>query len=58
MVETARTLNPSIAVVLRMHDEDAASLFDQDGLGAVFVGEQELARGMVEHVLEQMKKRR
>ena len=58
MVETARTLNPSIAVVLRMHDEDAASLFEQDGLGTVFVGEQELARGMAEHVLEQMKKRR
>jgi CPA2 family monovalent cation:H+ antiporter-2 len=53
MVEIATTLNPGIAVVLRTHNEEEATLLRQESLGTVFLGEQELARGMSEHILKQ-----
>jgi CPA2 family monovalent cation:H+ antiporter-2 len=51
MVETARTLNPDIEVVVRSHNEDEAALLEGEHAGKVFVGETELARSMTEHVL-------
>ncbi|WP_430433752.1 YbaL family putative K(+) efflux transporter [Methyloversatilis sp.] len=51
MVEIARTLNPGIAVVLRTHNEEEAELLERESLGTVFLGENELARGMAEHVV-------
>jgi monovalent cation:H+ antiporter-2, CPA2 family len=53
MVEIATTLNPGIAVVLRSHNEEEATLLREESLGTVFLGEQELARGMSEHILKQ-----
>jgi CPA2 family monovalent cation:H+ antiporter-2 len=52
MVDTARTLNPSIEIVLRTHSEDELQLLRKDGMGTVFLGEEELARGMAGHVLQ------
>ncbi|CAG1008299.1 Putative cation/proton antiporter YbaL [Burkholderiales bacterium] len=52
MAETARKLNPGIEIVLRTHNEDESELLRRDGIGAVFYGEEELAKGMTEHVLE------
>ena len=54
MVAIARKLNPTIETVLCTHNEDEASLFEQDALGKVFVGERELALGITRHVLERM----
>jgi CPA2 family monovalent cation:H+ antiporter-2 len=51
MVETARTLNPDIEIVLRTHSEDESELLRNAGIGTVFYGEEELAKGMVSHVL-------
>jgi monovalent cation:H+ antiporter-2, CPA2 family len=51
MVDTARTLNPDIEIVLRTHSEAESALLRKDGLGAVFYGEEELAKGMTSHVL-------
>ena len=51
MVETARTLNPAIEVVVRSHNEEEAALLERDNAGKVFVGETELARAMTEFVL-------
>jgi CPA2 family monovalent cation:H+ antiporter-2 len=51
MVETARLLNPSIEVIVRSHNADEAELLERDIVGKVFIGEQELARGMSDHVL-------
>lgn len=51
MVEIARTLNPEIAVVLRTHNEEEAELLERESLGTVFLGENELARGMAQHVV-------
>ena len=52
MVDTARALNPHIEIVLRTHSEDELQLLRQDGMGTVFLGEEELARGMACHVLQ------
>ena len=52
MAETARTLNPGIEIVLRTHSDDESQLLRKDGVGTVFFGEEELAKGMTSHVLE------
>ena len=52
MVETARTLNADIEIVLRSQNEDESILLRKDGIGKVFMGEEELAKGMAGHVLE------
>ena len=51
MIETARTLNPGIDVVVRTHNEDEAKLLEAENTGKVFVGELELADAMSRHVL-------
>lgn len=52
MVQTARALNPGIEVVLRSHSENESQMLRMDGVGTVFYGEEELAKGMARHVLE------
>lgn len=52
MADTARALNPDIEIVLRTHSEDESNLLSKDGIGTVFFGEEELAKGMTNHVLE------
>lgn len=54
MIETARTLNPGIEVVLRTHTEEELALLEQEDQGKVFLGEQELAAGMARHILQRM----
>ncbi|RZL03186.1 MAG: Kef family K(+) transporter [Rubrivivax sp.] len=51
MVEIARTLNPAIEVVVRTHNEAEGRLLEQEEVGKVFIGEQELAQAMLGHVL-------
>jgi len=53
MVEIARTLNPTIGIVLTAPNEEEALLLEADSLGKVFLGEQELAKGMTDYVLTQ-----
>ena len=52
MAQTARTLNPSIEIIVRTHSEEESLLLQTEGIGLVFFGEEELARGMTSHVLE------
>ena len=52
MVETARLLNPSIEVIVRTHSEDDSELLAADGFGKIFFGEEELAKGMVRHIVD------
>jgi monovalent cation:H+ antiporter-2, CPA2 family len=54
MVQTARSLNPEIEIVLRANDDDEAALIAQEQLGTAFVGEQELATSMSAHVLSRL----
>jgi len=51
MIETARTLNPGIEVIVRSHNEEEAAQLRTAGAGTVFLGEAELARAMTQHVL-------
>jgi len=52
IISVARQINPAIETVVRTHNEEEAALLRQEGTGAVFLGEQELARSMIRHVLE------
>jgi len=52
MIEIARTLNPSVEVVMRTHNEEEAQLLEQENAGKVFLGEEELATSMVGYVLK------
>jgi CPA2 family monovalent cation:H+ antiporter-2 len=54
MVEIARTLNPKIETLLRTHTDEEASLFREENLGTVFMGEHELARAMTRRALIRM----
>ena len=52
IADIARTLNPSIEIVLRTGSEDESQLLRKDAIGTVFYGEEELAKGMTNHVLQ------
>ena len=52
MAQTARALNPDIEIIVRTHNEEESVLLKKEGIGLVFFGEEELARGMTTHVLE------
>ena len=57
MVEISRLLNPEIEVVVRSHNEDEAHMMRNENLGTIFVGEQELAKGISAHVLQTLRNR-
>ncbi len=52
MIETARTVNPKIEIVVRTHSEEEAVLLEKENAGKVFLGEHELAGSMIQFVLE------
>ena len=52
MIEIARTVNPRIETVVRAHSEKEAILLEKETVGKVFLGEHELARSMIQHVLD------
>jgi CPA2 family monovalent cation:H+ antiporter-2 len=58
MTRIARTLNSGIETVVRTHNEEEAGLLEREAAGKVFLGEDQLARGMVRHVLERYGKAR
>jgi CPA2 family monovalent cation:H+ antiporter-2 len=57
MIHTARTLNPTIEIIMRADTEDEMQLLKQEiqktpeSSDLVFLGEEELAKGMTNHVL-------
>ncbi|MDI5983279.1 YbaL family putative K(+) efflux transporter [Halomonas sp. M4R5S39] len=52
MTETARTLNPDIEVAVRAQSEDDARLLAREAVDRVFFGDDELAKGMANHILK------
>jgi len=52
MVEIARALNPRIEIVIRVHSEEEKALFEREGLGRVFMGEEALAISMTAYILD------
>jgi CPA2 family monovalent cation:H+ antiporter-2 len=53
MIATSRALNPHIKTVVRTHSDSEAELLRSERVGQVFMGEQELAKGMSEYVVAQ-----
>lgn len=51
IADTARALNPNIEILLRTHDEEESVLLRKEGVGTVFYGEEELAKGMSGYIL-------
>jgi len=51
MIETARTVNPKIEIIVRTHSEEEAVLLEKENAGKVFLGEHELAGSMIQFVL-------
>lgn len=56
MIDIARKLNPDIETVIRTHNEEEAELWTREYIGKIFLSEQQLAKGMAEHVLTRMGK--
>ncbi|MBL8527906.1 MAG: Kef family K(+) transporter [Burkholderiales bacterium] len=52
MLKTARTLNPGVVTIVRTHTEEEAGMLEREAAEKVFFGEEELAKGMIRHVLE------
>lgn len=52
MIDTARTLNSDIEIVLRTRSEDETELLRKDKIGTVFFGEEELAKNMTHYILD------
>ncbi|MGE5219628.1 MAG: YbaL family putative K(+) efflux transporter [Chloroflexota bacterium] len=52
MIEIARTVNPRIETIVRTHSEEEAVLLEKETAGKVFLGEHELARSMIQFVLD------
>lgn len=51
MVETAQALNPAIKSLVRTHSEEEAALLRKEKIGKIFLGEHELAQGMMRHIV-------
>jgi CPA2 family monovalent cation:H+ antiporter-2 len=54
MIETARALNPDIRIAVRTHSEEEAALLRSERAGAIFIGEQELAKSMTAHIAREI----
>jgi len=50
MVDTARTLNPQIEIVLVAQSEDEMRMLREENIGEVFLADEQLARGLAGHV--------
>jgi CPA2 family monovalent cation:H+ antiporter-2 len=56
MVETARTLNPKIAIFIRARDSEEIEIYNKEGWGQSFTPEDELANRFYEEVLKELKR--
>jgi CPA2 family monovalent cation:H+ antiporter-2 len=52
ILDIARRLKPDIQIVVRTHSDEEAALLRRERASSVFMGEHELARGMIRDVLE------
>jgi K+:H+ antiporter len=56
MIETARTLNPAVEIIVRTHTDEESAALSRLSVGRVFMGEHELATAMAKHVTRRMGK--
>ena len=55
MIETARTLNPKIAIFIRARSSEEIELYDKEGWGKSFTPEAELANRFYVEILQELK---
>ncbi len=53
VLKKARVLNPSLEIIARAHSDAEVDHLRQSGAGLIIMGEREVARGMLAHVLAQ-----
>ncbi|HWM31964.1 MAG TPA: cation:proton antiporter [Methyloceanibacter sp.] len=56
MIDTARTLNPAVEIIVRTHTDEESAAFSKLSVGRVFMGEHELATAMAKHITRRMGK--
>ncbi|MDR3442459.1 MAG: cation:proton antiporter [Legionella sp.] len=56
MIDCARTINPNIEIVIRIHNEEEAELLKNEGPGKVFFAEAEIAQNMSNYILNRFGK--
>jgi monovalent cation:H+ antiporter-2, CPA2 family len=56
MVETARALNPNIAIFIRAEDGDSIAVYEKEGWGKSFTAEEELANRLSNEVMQKLQK--
>jgi len=54
MVETARALNPNIAIYIRAQDSESIAIFEKEGWGKSFAPEEELGNRLAAEVLHKL----
>ena len=54
MIDIARRLNPAVDIVVRTHSDEEADMMRREKVGGVFMGEHELASGMITHIVEKL----
>ena len=54
MVETARALNPNIAIYIRAQDTDSIAIYEKEGWGKSFTAEEELANRLSNEVVQKL----
>jgi cell volume regulation protein A len=55
MVDTARTLNPAIDIIIRSHSEMEATLLAEEAASTVLLSERELATSIIRHAMDSMR---
>jgi monovalent cation:H+ antiporter-2, CPA2 family len=55
IIEEARALNPNLQIIARAHSDEEVEHLTQYGANLVIMGEREIARGITNYVLDQIK---
>src|SRR5688572_30665988 len=55
IIEEARALNPNLQIIARAHSDEEVEHLTQYGANLVIMGEREIARGIANYVLDQIK---
>jgi CPA2 family monovalent cation:H+ antiporter-2 len=55
IIEQARALNPNLPIITRAHSDEEVEHLTQYGANLVIMGEREIARGITNYVLDQIK---
>jgi len=56
MIDTARTLNRGVEIVIRTHSDEESAALTKRNAGTIFMGEHELAQAMGKHIVHRMGK--